>query len=190
MKRVVVGLGVLVFLTGCLQSLHPLFHEADLIFDERLVGAWTAEDETWTFERATSGMFDKRPENAFAIRVTDKDSTISHFQGHLGAIEDDTFMDLFPDGAVQGGTEGWCVPLHLVYRIWVGSDTLRIAALDTDWFDQTVSKEQTRTRLQIQKIDGRDIATAPTDTLQAFLRDHYRDVPNAYESVDLLVRKR
>jgi len=32
--------------------------------------------------------------------------------------------------------------------------------------------------------------TSPSLGLQAFLRDHYRDVPNAHESVEVLVRKR
>ena len=41
-------------LMGCFQSIHPLFHEKDLVFDENLLGSWSHGNNTWTFEKAVS----------------------------------------------------------------------------------------------------------------------------------------
>jgi hypothetical protein len=48
-----------VFMGGCVLSLHPLYTENDLIFEEKLLGTWAEEGSkvTWQFKRAT-GIFE------------------------------------------------------------------------------------------------------------------------------------
>src|SRR6188768_283371 len=36
---------MLIFLTGCLATLHPIFTEKDLAYDPKLIGVWNTENE-------------------------------------------------------------------------------------------------------------------------------------------------
>ena len=47
--------GIALLLTGCVPSLHPLYTDADLIFEPQLIGLWAVDenDETWRFEKDT-----------------------------------------------------------------------------------------------------------------------------------------
>src|SRR4051794_13228612 len=51
-------------LTGCIvTSVHPFYTRHDLIFEDRVVGAWSTTNEapgSWTFERAEGGRYTLR----------------------------------------------------------------------------------------------------------------------------------
>ena len=46
---------------GCVQSLHPLFTEKDIIFEEKLVGIWSEDPnskEIWEFKKADANSYE------------------------------------------------------------------------------------------------------------------------------------
>src|SRR6185369_11603140 len=48
MKKVSIILGfafLLIFLSGCLTTLHPIFTEKDLAYDPKLIGVWNTENQ-------------------------------------------------------------------------------------------------------------------------------------------------
>lgn len=156
------------YFMGCLQTARPLFHENDLVFDERLVGVWQQGDETWTFERVDSETRAEGSGNGYLLTVSEKDSVVARCGAHLGYIDDYAFLDVF-DGA-PGDLN---LPLHLIYRIHIAEKTLVLKFVDGKWFEALSQKE--KAVLRIEKFDQGDIALASTDVLQRFLKDHYRD---------------
>ena len=156
------------YFMGCLQTARPLFHENDLVFDERLIGVWQQGDETWTFERVGSGMHEKGSGNGYLLAISEKDSVVARCGAHLGYVGDYAFLDVFD---VSPGDLN--LPLHLIYRIQITDEKLRLKFADGKWFDALPAKE--KAVLRIEKFEPGDVALASTDVLQRFLKAHYRD---------------
>jgi hypothetical protein len=80
-------------LGGCIpvMSLHPLFTEKDLAFDEKLLGTWVDANETmWQFSDAN------KPEKAYKLIFTDKEGKKGSFVAHLVKLENRLFLDVYP----------------------------------------------------------------------------------------------
>jgi hypothetical protein len=91
-------------ISSCLTTLHPLFKPEDVFFDEKLLGNWRVdkENDTLTFKRATAASFAGLPEEL-------KKLSSKAYELHLGGWEDDqlflvflfnigknTYLDLYP----------------------------------------------------------------------------------------------
>ena len=167
-------------LMSCTQSIYPLFHEKDLVFDEKLLGSWGDGDDTWTFERAVSTKKRKRPANAYLVTVREGD-TVELLQAHLGYIGDYAFLDLFLDRSSDKS-----LPLHFIYRIVVEPDSLRLGLLGDKWLDEL--KKAEKDKLRLDTVGGNDVSLASTATLQEILRKHYRDDPTTVQDMGALER--
>ncbi len=71
---------------GCLRSLHPLYTEKTLVFEQTLIGTWVDQDSSvWTF--AQSG------QKAYDLIYTEKGSP-GRFEARLVKLGKLTFLDL------------------------------------------------------------------------------------------------
>ncbi len=81
-------------LAGCVpvMSLHPLYTEEDVLFEEKLLGTWVQDtDETaWEFSCPNE------PEKAYELIFTDKEGKKGSFVAHLVRLENRLFLDVFP----------------------------------------------------------------------------------------------
>ena len=80
-----------VLLGGCIPSLHPLYTEKDLIFEEKLLGTWAKNDskETWQFKRANGNKY-------YKMTYTDEEGKKGHFDAGLGKLNNMMFLNIFP----------------------------------------------------------------------------------------------
>jgi hypothetical protein len=58
--KLMVALGLVAFMAGCVPSLHPLFTEEDLVYDPALVGTWAEKEgeDIWTFRKSGENAYD------------------------------------------------------------------------------------------------------------------------------------
>ncbi len=143
-------------LAGCMiVSLHPLYLEEDLLFDERLLGTWVGEDSSMRFER--SG------QKSYHFTLIEE-SEAAHFKLHLLRIGDHTFWDLSP-WEEPSDDEFLLIPTHLPVKVSLEEEQLRMYLPDSDWLKKGLQSGD----IEIGHIvmSDRVLLTAPTADMQA-----------------------
>jgi hypothetical protein len=165
-------LALMVLLAGCIGSLQPLYTDKDLVFDPGLIGLWSEENgkETWLFE--------KEGEKAYRLTYADERGRKGVFLAHLFTLEGSRFLDLFPEDRAM---EAWApndffklhyVPVHTFLKVPQLTPKLQMAALGAEWLSDQLKKNPKA--IAHERQGDRVILTAPTEALQAFLREHGR----------------
>jgi hypothetical protein len=165
--RIGILLGVVVALTGCVPSLHPLYTDEDLIFDPALVGTWGDEDsqDTWTF--AKSG------EKEYRLVYTDQEGKKGKFVAHLLKVDGRMYLDLFPDEPDLEANDfykGHLLPVHSFMRIATIEPNLRCASVNPEWLDEFL--KQNPDAIKHERLEDGVVLTAQPKELQAFLAKH------------------
>ena len=176
-------LGLMLLLTGCIPSLHPLYTPEDLIFDDALLGEWVDKDgkETWTFA--------KGDEKQYKATYVDDDGKKGEFVVHLLKVKDRLFLDLFPVDPELKQNSFYAVhlmPVHTFLRIELKGQTLRFSLLDSSWIKNFV--EENPGVIRHEKIDNAVLLTAQPKELQAFLA-LYEDNAKAWDERPAMTRK-
>lgn len=166
--KMLVAVGIVVLVLGCVPSLHPLYTEKDVTFDPTLVGVWSEKDktDTWTFK--------KSGDNAYELIITE-DGAPGKFEVHLVRLGDLLFLDLYPeDPAIEHNFyKSHLIPAHTFLGIQIDKekDVVRIAAMQPDWLEEAIdSKKVTIAHERLGEGDeSRIILTASTKELQEFV---------------------
>jgi len=180
MRKPIILLLVFVFASflGCVPSLNPFYTEKDVVFDQKLVGAWTEDDgsnDTWTFTR--------EGDRQYKLVITEGDQA-SSFTAHLFRIGEQRFLDLFPD---KSALEEWkqsafyksaLIRGHFAIKVSSIEPELQMSMLDVEWLGKLL--EQEPKAVQHHKTpDGELVLSASTMELQQFLLKHVK-TPNAW----------
>ncbi|HUD99360.1 MAG TPA: hypothetical protein VMR62_07270 [Bryobacteraceae bacterium] len=151
-------------LIGCAPavSIHPLYTPQDLVADSSLEGQWAASDgEFWQVQRSGDG---------YAVTVFHAGETSAEaFNIHLLRLKDTEFADATSKSNPSLGITG-----HLLARISLQGDDLRVALLDDDWMKKAVKSGQAPQSITGEE-NGQIILTAPTGDLQRFVLQHAAD---------------
>jgi hypothetical protein len=163
----IITLGLLILLTGCIPSVHPLYTEQDLIFDPLLAGVWVDEEskETWTFTK--SGKM------AYTLLCVDENGKEGEFAVHLLEVGNRRFLDLYPaDPDLQQNDLYKChlLPVHTFMRVQQQGDGLQMAFLNPDWIKEYLQEHPDA--IKHEKLDEVILLTAHPKELQAFLQKH------------------
>ena len=154
----VVALSLSFISGGCpARSLQQLFAEKDLVFNPSLIGTWSADEETYTFQQSTEKQY------TLIIRsTTSKDSSMYTVQlGKIGAL---WFLDSYP---FANSEEHHYLSVHIFTRMKLQGDTLRLASLEGDWLSTMIDKGSIK--ISHVKREGEIILTASTKELQKFI---------------------
>ena len=170
--------GILVFATvicGCVPSLHPLYTEEDLIFDEALVGRWVDEDadEIWMFEKAG--------EKQYTLTYTDKKGKKGEFDVHLLKVEGHLFLDLYPvepDLEQNDFYKFHLLPIHTFMHVKQIEPALAMRVMDMDWFRKFLKDHPDAIAHEVVRDDFA-VLTAQPKALQQFFVAHL-DTEEAY----------
>ncbi len=165
---------VILGLTGCWQkSLHPFYHDKDVIFDRALLGEWREPDKegedtaTWTFTRGTGT-------NVYNLHVEDKEMKLD-YDVRLFKMGERRFLDLHSRRRPLGE-----IPAHHLFRLEALGETLKFEAMSSEWVSKWV-RANPKDIAFIFASDpehpdapekGEHILVAETDRLQKFVRDH------------------
>lgn len=169
-KNLLISLGILAILAGCVPSIYPLYTDKDVVFDPSLVGSWLNkdDDETWTFTRGEDQSYD--------MSISGKDSTVM-FQAHLVELGGRRFIDLYPNPPDWDDSpyHDLMLPLHWFGSISIIGDTLIVSLMNPD--NLTALADSGVTVPSYVDIDDLRVLTASTADLQKFVVDNSeRDV--------------
>ncbi|HEY5773110.1 MAG TPA: hypothetical protein VIS75_10795 [Chitinophagaceae bacterium] len=208
MKKVSIILGftfLLIFLSSCLTTLHPIFTEKDLAYDPKLIGTWNAEREG-NKERVT--ISNLATENSVELPgnisdVKQKGYLISYQHEHseipdryiafLVRIGKYLYFDYYPadkkeDQYIDEFFGAHFVKMHTSYRVEILNDgSFELSQLDGSYVNSLIDQKKIRISHETS-ADGNIVITASTSELQQYLIK-YSDEPEAYESKKTIFKK-
>ncbi len=153
--KYVLAFGLAAFALGCpTRTLFPLFAQKDLMTLPALVGTWSnADGDTVTIQPAADKNYqatfhNTRGENA-------------QYTTHVGKLGNSWFLDSYSAGK---GIDHHLIRAHIISRIRVDGDSLRVAPLEGDWLEKMIDAG----KLSIPSVKPSDdiILTASTEELQ------------------------
>ena len=177
-NRILTGLAALLLLiSGCIPSLHPLYTDEDIVFEKTLLGAWGNDEEIWTFSTDDSVSYD--------LTIIYEEDT-SYFEVHMVILNDHYFIDFYPANNdhldIPGHLALNLLAVHTFARISFDKKELQVRHFEPRWLDSLF--EQNRIRIKHEVLDdGSIVLTAPTDELQKFVSKYAND-PNALTKAD------
>jgi len=153
------------FLAGCVPSLHPLYTADTLVYDPDIVGTWQQDDERWEF-------VGNPDEKSYQLTIIDSDGKRNPLIAHLVKVGDQQFLDLYPAGdkGVEAGdwTKYHLLPVHLFFSIAKKQDALVMAAMNPDAIGKML--EDRPDWIKHEVVEGNRIVLTDTpEKLQKFL---------------------
>lgn len=204
---VVFALMLAAFASGCSPavSVRPLYTNADLkkpILDPRIEGEWISpnpdkagtDEELWLKWKITPPTEPLGSYSTYSVELRpvkperDKGEPVTRYDARLVSIEDKLFFDATVNDYVEGqvklnpGEPLGLAPTHVVGRIWVQQDFLRMALLNSEWVKDN-SPASFQEYISLDDYDKVSIITAPTSELRTFLlrnSDNYEAMAYIY----------
>lgn len=158
--------GVL-FLTGCLSSLNPVYTEQNLVVDPALAGTWTQANgqAQWTLT--------VRDVNSYTLVYVDAEGRQGRFIAHLADVQGVRFLDLHPDTVERATAPFYDIhftPIHTIYLVRQTGPVVQLASIDYGWLNEFLTEHPNA--IEHATFNGRKLITAPTDKLQDFVVEH------------------
>lgn len=157
-----------VLLGGCIPSLHPLYTDKELVFEHRLLGTWSQNDQRWEFKEG-------QKEKSYDLTFDDKGEK-GKFTARLVKIDKMLFLDLFPKEPEIEANDFYkfhLLPVHTFLKIEQIDPVLKMRAMNPDKFKEMIEDKPELIRHEV--IEDRIVLTASTKQLQQFMRKHAND---------------
>jgi len=181
-------------LGGCVpvMSLHSLYTEKDVAFEEKLLGTWVQDnnDTTWEFKRSDE------PENAYKLIFSDKQGPKGSFVVHLVKLQNTLFLDVFPSELPWEPNDpnkiDWqynaffLIPAHTFIKIGSIEPQLKMR-LTAESKMKELLKENPKA-VKHTSVEDRIVLTGSTKELQAFVLK-YADDERVFTNEIVLHRK-
>lgn len=186
---IVTGIFIL-FLSGCIPSIHKLYHEKDLLFKSELLGNWEDDNSDWIFEANAE-------QNGYMLtyiedRTIFADSgTRSEFDVHLVKLGGSYFIDLYP-GDNDHLELGFLLtvtlfPVHIFAKVEFLDQKVLIRFFDPGWLEDLL--EEGRIQIAHEDIEDGFVLSASTDELQKFVTK-YANTDEAFLDAEVLRKKK
>ena len=208
MKKVSIIFGfafLIIFLSGCLTTLHPIFTEKDLAYDPKLIGTWNIEREgnkerviisNLATENSVElpGNISDIKEKGYLISYQHEDSrNPERYIAFLARIGKYLYFDYYPaykkeDQKIDEFYEAHFVKMHTSYRVEIlNGGNFELSQLDGSYVKSLIDQKKIRISHETA-ADGNIVITASTSELQQYLIK-YGDEPEAYESKKTIFKK-
>jgi hypothetical protein len=183
-----------ILLGGCLPvlSLHPLFNEKDVVFDEKLLGTWVDPNNTWEFSRI------EEPKNAYKLIFSDEEGKKGLFVAHLVKLKDKLFLDACPAPWEQQDPNKieWAyntlflIPAHTFIKINSIEPQLKMLRTDDEKMAEFLKADPNAVKHDfLEDGPAKYLLTASTKELQAFVLK-YADDKRVFGDAITLSRKK
>jgi len=208
MKKVSIILGftfLIIFLSSCLNTLHPIFTEKDLTYDPKLIGTWNIEREgnkerviisNLATENSVElpGNISDIKEKGYLISYQHEDSrNPERYIAFLARIGKYLYFDYYPaykkeDQKIDEFFEAHFVKMHASYRVEILNDgSFELSQLDGSYVNSLIDQKKIRINHE-RGADDNIVITATTSELQQYLIK-YSDEPEAYDSKKIIFKK-
>jgi hypothetical protein len=166
----------------CVPSLHPLYTDKELVFDEKLLGSWGESNQTWEFKKGEK-------EKSYDL-ITDEKGKKGEFTVYLVKIQDTSkadkekksarqtllFLDLYPKEPNLETTDFYkfhLLPVHTFLKIERVGTTLKIQAMNPEKLQEMLKDRPDLIKHEV--VEDRIVLTASTKQLQKFMLEHAND---------------
>ncbi len=182
-----------VLLGGCIpvMSLHPLFTEEALVFEEKLLGTWVDDaNGTWEFKHPDES------KKVYELVFCDDKGKKGLFVVHLVKLENRLFLDVYPSKfpGEQGSNEPeweynmlFFLPVHTFIKIESIEPQLKMRLTDDDEMEKLLKEDPNAVKYEL--ADDKLILTASTKELQAFVLK-YADDSRVFSDAIVYSRKK
>jgi len=189
---------LVIFLSSCLRTLHPIFTTKDIIYESKLLGSWKTENQgTNGFAVITNLAADNSIELSEKISAIKQKGYLISYQnedaqateqyiGFLARIGKHLYFDYFPADK-KGNKTGdefftsHFVKMHTSYRVNISKDgSFELSQLDELYVTKLINEKKIRISHE-KDANGNIVITASTDELQQYIIK-YSDEPGAYRS--------
>ena len=183
-------------LAGCIPvwSLHPLYDDQHIAFEEKLLGTFTEDKEdtniTWEFTRA-----DEPNTYQLIYSSVSKDEPNGMkglFEAHLVKLDGHLFLDIFPSNDELKQMK-WSINLffmlhvHTFAKVEIVDSQLNIWLSDDDGLKKLLKQDPNAIKHELVE-GGEPVLTASTGQLQEFVLKHVDD-SRIFTNGHALVRK-
>ena len=208
MKKVFILLAftsLIIFLSGCLKTVHPIFTVNDIVYEQKLLGTWktNAQDGKGfaVITNLAAGNAIDLPEKIATIKqkgylFSYKDEEGQLTEQHiafLATIGKHLYFDFFPvyqkiEEKMDGFFQVHFLKMHTSYRVEIKSDgSFELSQLDESYITNLI--EEKKIRISHEKDSYNNfVITASTQELQQYIIK-YGDNPSAYRSEKTIFRK-
>ena len=207
MKKVSIILGftfLLIFLSSCLNTLHPIFTEKDLTYDPNLIGTWNTE-KSGTKERVVisnlatensvelPGNISTIKQKGYLITYHDEHGDTKQYIAFLARIGKHLYFDYYPaakkeDRKLDEFFGVHFVRMHTSFRVEIFKDgSFELSQLDGSYVKSLIDEKKIRISHETD-ADDNTVITASTKDLQQYLLK-YGDEPSAYENDKTIFKK-
>jgi len=200
MKKVPIILGftfLLIFLSSCLTTLHPIFTEKDLSYDSKLIGTWNTESNgnkgvALITNLATEssielpGKISTIKQKGYLISYLGADGESDRYIAFLAKIGKHLYFDYYPadkkeDRKIDEFFGAHFVKMHTSYRVDISKDgSFELTQLDEGYVRKLIDEKKIRINYE-KDADDNTVITASTSELQQYLLK-YGDEPSAYRN--------
>jgi hypothetical protein len=161
---ILIGLSLL---CGCIASLHPVYTQEDLVFDQALVGTWKDNNgqESWTFS--------KEGEKEYHLVYTDSEDKKGFFEARLFKIGQHRFIDFYPLELDQEPNNFYMFhlfPVHTFFHVQQIEPNLQMRPPDPEWFKKYAREHTDVPAFEI--ADDRAVLTDEPKAIQKFFAAH------------------
>jgi hypothetical protein len=171
-------------LSGCIPSVHPLYNEDDLVFNEEILGEWVeaGSEVKWVFEAASY--------NSYVLRITE-DRKLSNIELHIVKLGDNFFFDFYPGDNdhikdMNGYLSLQFIPVHTFAKVNITPEYIEVYRLDPSWLEEILDNDPSQ--IKHEKTSEYILLTASTDDLQRFIIA-YAELEEMYLEKEVLYRK-
>lgn len=197
MKRIhaLAAVVLLLGLSSCLSTIHPIFTEKDLVFDQNLLGTWKYDSKsgagTLEITKAGSADFAELPTlrklegKVYKAMYRDgKGFVEAAYFGFLVKLGKNLYMDFYPAETAVTKTydefyRSHYTKLHTAYRInFTAGNSFELKQLDESFMKKLIEDKKIRISHEITESQN-FVVTAPTQELQQYILK-YGDTPEAY----------
>jgi len=208
MKKVSIILGfafLIIFLSGCLTTLHPIFTEKDLAYDPKLIGTWKTENQDNKGQVVITNLASESsvelPGNISSIKQkgyfisyqNGPGETSKRYIAFLARIGKHLYFDYYPadrkeDEKIDEFFGAHLVKMHTSYRVEILNDrSFELSQLDESYVTKLIDEKKIRISHETD-ADDNTVITASTQELQQYLLK-YGDEPLAYRSDKTIFKK-
>ncbi|MBW8039881.1 MAG: hypothetical protein FVQ85_07785 [Planctomycetes bacterium] len=174
---------LVLLLGGCIiTSLHPLYTDGEVVFDEKLIGKWSSENDIWEF----------RPDEGqrYKMRVLSGDKQ-GHFVAHLVRLKDMMFLDVLPAELPEEFKYNEYYMLHLIpthsfMKVNQIEPKLQLLQMDVDEVSNMLKADPNILKHEV--IEDRIVLTAQPKELQDFMLK-YADTEDLFSDPLELTRR-
>jgi hypothetical protein len=179
--RFTIVISLILLVSGCIPSLHPLYFDKDRLELKLIEGNWISDsDDIWEFVKVEN-------EPSYILKYTEEQpkgeknpkSQFANFEANIIKLGEYYFMDLFPEendyiNKMNDFLAGHLLQAHTFLKLEVKGDQILIYQMSPEWLETLF--DENKIRISHERLDEDNIVlTASTKELQKFITKYAED---------------